>query len=353
MKKALVLLASVILFSLTAAVPAFAQNVMNQADPTVQQIIFPKEIFVGDTANLKFSFRTNIDVYAFVNKYQIKNDVISIDVADENFKSFCNDCTFKKFDIVRNGLNYTIDIVFIPWTTGEIDFDTIDLVSYLYDSEEDSSPDMRFYIDFIPFTISSLSESLGVSTLKPPAPPFTVPGTNYWIWSLIIAIIIILILAGMLTARMPKIIAAYERWKKQAGYSRNAKSAVSSLSKLLRKKSLTDSSFAELWQKIVRRYLNYRFNHSFSSVPSSKITDAIRELTGDMLSAEQEVALMSLSQKFVRTDYIRFAHDSIDSKQLPVEEHKALFMENEKNKLVQETEEFIAALEKEPEEVPF
>ncbi len=352
MKKVFSLLTFVFLLLTGTVQNLSAQNIMNQADPTVQQIIFPKEIYVGDTANLKFSFRTNIDIYAFVNKYAVKNDVISIDVEDEKFKSFCENCTFKKFDIIRNGLNYTIDIVFIPWTTGEVDFDTIDLISYLYE-DEDNPSEMKFYIDFVPFTISSLSESLGVSTLKPPAPPFTVPGTNYWIWSLIIGIVILLILAGMISAKMPKIIAAYERWKKQAGYSRNARIAESSLSKLLRKKSITDSSFAELWQKIVRRYLNYRFNHSFSSVPSSKITNVIRELTGDMLSAEQETALMSLSQKFIRTDYIRFAHDSIDSKQLPVEEHKALFMENEKIKLVQETEEFIAAMEKEPEEVPF
>lgn len=352
MKKVFSLLTFVFLLLTGTVQNLFAQNIMNQADPTVQQIIFPKEIFVGDTANLKFNFRTNIDIYAFVNKYAIKNDVISIDVEDEKFKGFCENCTFKKFDIIRNGLNYTIDIVFIPWTTGEIDFDTIDLMTYLYE-DEDNPSELKFYIDFIPFTISSLSESLGVSTLKPPAPPFTVPGTNYWIWSLIIAIIIILILAGMISAKMPKIIAAYERWKKHAGYSRNARAAVADLSKLLRKKSLNDSSFAELWQKILRRYLNYRFNHSFSSVPSSVIADTIRTLTGDMIPDEQQTALESLSQKFIRTDYIRFAHDSIDSKQLPVEEHKALFMENEKAELVQQTEEIIAALEKEPEEAPF
>lgn len=352
MKKAFSLLTFVLLLLCGTLQNLSAQNIMNQADPTVQQIIFPKEIFVGDTANLKFNFRTNIDIYAFVNKYAVKNDVISIDVEDEKFKSFCENCTFKKFDIIRSGLNYTVDIVFIPWTTGEVDFETIDLISYLYE-DEDNPSELKFYIDFIPFTISSLSESLGVSTLKPPAPPFTVPGTNYWIWSLIIAIVIILILAGMISAKMPKIIAAYERWKKQAGYSRNARVAVVDLSKLLRKKSITDSSFAELWQKIVRRYLNYRFNHSFSSVPSSAITDAIRNLTGEMIPEEQQAALETLSQKFIRTDYIRFAHDSIDSKQLPVEEHKALFMENEKAELVQQTEEIIASLEKEPEEAPF
>lgn len=348
MKKQFFLLTFFFLFLFGAVQNISAQNIMNHSDPTVQQIIIPKEIYVGDTANLKFNFRTNIDLYAFADKVPVKNDVITIDVEDENFTSFCENCTLKKLEIIRNGLNYSIDIVFIPWVTGEIDFETIDLMKYLCNGEE-----MHFYIDFIPFTISSLSESLGVSSLKPPAPPFTVPGTNYWIWSLVIAIIIILILAGMLSARMPKIIAAYERWKKHAGYSRNARSAVVSLTKLIKRKNLEDSMFAEYWQKIVRRYLNYRFNHSFNSVPSSKISESIRNITGDMLSTEQEIALMSLSQIFIRTDYIRFAKDSIDSKQLPVEEHKALFVENEKEKLIQKTEKFISVLEKEPEEVPF
>ena len=48
----------------------------------------------------------------------------------------------------------------------------------------------------------------------------------------------------------------------------------------------------------------------------------------------------------MRTDYIRFASGSIDSKLLPAETHQALFVENEKKSMVAETYKIIDLLEK-------
>lgn len=325
----------------------FAQNVINPNDATVQQILIPKEVFVGDTVNLKYSFRTTVDLFALADKSKIKNDTIVIDPENKQLELYKKFCTIKNIQLIRNGLNYTIDIIFIPWQTGELDFAKLDLTAIL--AEDDVSSEVHFYVDFAPVTVDSLSEYLGVTTLRPPAPPVTVPGTNYWIWSIIILILVILILAGMLSAKMPKIIAAWERWKKMAGYSRNARNAVASLRKLSRKKNCSDKDFGELWQKILRIYLNYRFNYSFNSVPGSLVSDTIRTVTGDMFTDTQQIAIETLSQYFTRTDYIRYAQGSIDSNELPVEEHKAVFADGERKKIYKDTVEVISTLEKNPE----
>ena len=74
----------------------------------------------------------------------------------------------------------------------------------------------------------------------------------------------------------------------------------------------------------------------------AKIFDILNGLAGEKVCE----AIESLSCFFVRTDYIRFASGSIDSKLLPLETHQALFVENEKKSMVAETYKIIDLLEK-------
>ena len=72
-----------------------------------------------------------------------------------------------------------------------------------------------------------------------------------------------------------------------------------------------------------RNIPNSLFGFDFSTVPSSRIAKVISNVTGDMLDEKEESVVMSICAMFVRTDYIRFAQGSIDSKLLPSNEHKA------------------------------
>jgi hypothetical protein len=64
-----------------------------------------------------------------------------------------------------------------------------------------------------------------------------------------------------------------------------------------------------------------------------------------VFTEEEESALDKLSRLFVRTDYIRFAQGSIDSQLLPVEEHRAELLDNERKTIVEETNSIINIFE--------
>ena len=98
---------------------------------------------------------------------------------------------------------------------------------------------------------------------------------------------------------------------------------------------VSDIDFACTWQQIMRTYLEYRFGTSFSSVTARSFASVISSMTGDMLNMEQENAVLSLQGFLQRTDYIRYAGGSIDSLQLPAEEHRAEFMNGERENIIE------------------
>ena len=113
------------------------------------------------------------------------------------------------------------------------------------------------------------------------------------------------------------------------------------------KKKISDSEFCESWQKIVRAYLEFRFKISFASVTGRNIEKKIQTVTGGYMTDRQEENIELLTSLFVRTDYIRFAEGSIDSKMLPMEEHQASFLKGEKKSMISSMHGIIDTFEKE------
>ena len=146
--------------------------------------------------------------------------------------------------------------------------------------------------------------------------------------------LILLILVGIVIARFSLIAKKLIELKENIGFSRNV---VLTKRKLyaLKKKNYSDIEFACAWQQIMRNYLEYRFGNSFASVTASSFVSVISNMTGDMLNMEQENAVFSLQGVFRRTDYIRYAGGSIDSEQLPAEEHRAMFMQGERERIIE------------------
>ncbi len=338
--KKILLAPAVLLFAL---IPSFSEEIPEVELESVSQIMVPKEIFIGDAGQLQYSFRTQADFFAFLNPSLVSENELRLNFENFDFLLEKDSCTIKDAVLFRNGSNYNLCITLIPWKTGRIEFKEFDLLSVCSGKE---SSKFRLMINLNPIQIPSLSEKLGVSNMRSPLPPITLPGTKYLLWLAIFLVILFFVLAAFVIIKLQKIVKKIRFVKNKIGFYRNAKSVKHRLTKLLKQKSnLDDSAFAMEWQKIMRSYLDFRFGAGFASVTGSKIAVYILKITGNLAGEKEFDAIEELSSIFIRTDYIRFASGSIDSQLLPAELHQAVFAENERKSIIEKSFKIIGVFE--------
>ena len=115
---------------------------------------------------------------------------------------------------------------------------------------------------------------------------------------------------------------------------------------LSRNKKNSDIEFCIAWQKIIRSYLTLRLAKNFSCIPSSAISKAIHSaFYADTKEFIPINFISTLSLLFKRTDYIKFAAGSIDSKLQPAVEHETVLSKNERSSIINETVTSIQILE--------
>ncbi len=320
--------------------PAFSQ------EASFKQTLVPKEIYVGDTAQLSYSFQSTVDFYSLAQKgggaAKVEGGILYFDISDGYFSSMESSCSITQLSLRQVGMTYTLVLNFIPWRPGRIDFIPLDM-GRLCSAETDR------LIQLEPVEVLSLSEKLGTGTLRPPSSPLLLPGTNYIVWSLIILLVFLLVLLALFLMNFSSFVKKLVLFKERIGYKRNAFQTKRSLKGLV-KQDIFDSDFAQRWQQIMRTYLNYRFGTRFFSITSKDISREVAQATGDMLDIEQENAVLSIQTLFIRTDYIRYAKDSPDSKKLPVQDHEAAFATGEKERIIDLSLGDIDELENEREE---
>lgn len=339
MKKILLALA-ILLF---AFAPSFSDEIPEVELESVSQIMVPKEIFIGDAGQLQYSFRTQADFFAFLDPSLVSENELKLNFENFDFLAEKDSCTIKDAVLFRNGSNYNLCITLIPWKTGRIEFREFDLFSVCSGKE---SSKFTLMIKLNPIQIPSLAEKLGVSNIRAPAPPITLPGTKYLLWLVILLVILFFVLVALVIIKLQKIVKKIRLIKNKIGFYRNAKSVKHRLTKLLKPKlNLDDSTFAMEWQKIMRSYLDFRFASTFASVTGSKIASYIQKITGNLAEGKELEAIEELSSIFIRTDYIRFASGSIDSQLLPAELHQAVFAENERKSIVEKSFKIIDVFE--------
>ncbi|WP_407398041.1 hypothetical protein [Treponema sp.] len=336
-KLILALLLSVSFFS------GFAQSAGEEEDDSTLQVMVPRDVFIGDSGQIQYSFRSPVDFFAFTETVA-SNETMEIDLKAEDFLEDPLSCLVTKTTLSRTGINYNLCITFVPWKTGIIKFRKFNLEEICVEGKENISAD--FNIELSPVLILSLAEKLGTTTLRPPKAPEVLPYTNYYLWFFLVLAVIVFSLLCTAIIRLPDIIRKWKEIKTRIGFYKNAVKTKRHLNMLLRKK-ITDADFSEQWQMILREYLEYRFKTPFASVTGKNIEFKIMTVTGGMMGDRQERAVEDLTADFVRTNYIRFASGSIDSKRLPVEEHQAGFMKGEKKSLILSTHKIIDAFEKE------
>lgn len=337
----------IIIFSFIAlTVNIYSQSKQSVDLDSVTQVMVPKELYIGDLGQIQYSFRTPVDFFSIADKEKIHGDELSLDVETSYFLQNVEDCSIENIVLVRNGLNYNLCITFKPWKVGKIEFKEFDLLNLCRGKKQDNFKEefSSFNIKISSIEIPSTVEKLNINDIKPPKSPLMLPGTKYIL--LFLAILLIAFLTGIAIAilKLQLIISKYHNFKRRIAYSKNARLTKKELKNLL-KIEMEDKDFAQNWQRIIRKYLEFRFSTPFNAVTGNKIASLISSAVGDLLDTLEFDALEVLSTLFIRTDYIRYAMGSIDSQLLPIESHQAEFLPNEKKELIEKTNSIIDIFE--------
>ena len=285
---------------------------------SVQQILIPKKVYIGDQAELRCTFNSpSTELKQLVNKEnngQTELSLVSLESSDYDIKSVTLSPAGVDF--------YQLSVNFIPWKTGEIQFPplTIDGTDLI--------------IEFHPVQIVSLvsTDSNNATTLRDTASPLLLPGTTYKLYGALTALIIILIVLIRIIIKRKNIQFFLETKRLQRKYKKNKKQTIRALRQLSDETS--DSETAALIQKIMRNYLEVRFDYPFTNATTSELMKGWQKVTGGLLSDSKEEAFGDIAACFIRTDFIRYSKGT-------------QFNANEKSELIQKLIDRIEILEKE------
>lgn len=319
------------LWLLCSAFFAFSQTEANQ-------MVFPKKIHVGDTAELRYTFQSNVDF--FPNEDTISEKMLYLSRLPFAFDN--DDFTLTKAVIQRNGLQYTVVLTFSAWKVGKIDFPQFDLLSAVFGSEST----VPFFIDPQPVEVVSILPKGDDTTLRGIEGPLLVPGTVYVIYAVILLIILMVIFILHTVIRWQVISAKLKERQIMRMYAKNARGALRQFRKLERNSSkINDASFCMAIQQIFRFYLTTRFNRPFETHASDQIDGAFAEIFGEEYNEFLQETVSSLVRIFHRADYIRFAQGSLDSKRYPAEQYATALQEDERKNLIASCRSIVKAFE--------
>lgn len=311
-----------ILFCITICVCAVG---FTEDDTT--QVVMPKTIYVGDRAELSYTFRSAVDFFADMNDSILSR---KIPLKSLPFETDTDDYTILDASLERNGLLYTFRLFFIPWNTGSIDFPMFDISAAVYGGA--AAP---FIIDVQSVEVSSILQDQDEAQLRASMGPLLLPGTMYALYFAALLSVILLIVIFRLVVKRESVRDAYKTWKLLRLYAKNAKELYRSLKRIERAgKKIDDAEFCTELQQLIRRYLDFRFGYRFSAVSSPAIMDTFEKIMADAMSEKTQSGAMSLAAVLRRTDYVRYARGSIDSKKEPAEEFAADLKADERLSLI-------------------
>lgn len=327
MKK--LILSFIVLFAAVSGV--FAQDSENAS-----QVLLPLDVYVGDHAEIRYTFRSAIDFFSGekdLEKKDLLNPFIGL---EDKF-------TVVKAELYRNEMEYTVRFVIIPWKVGNISFPSFDLNRALglvkdeqnaensADGQTVSEPE--FFVALYPVQIKSIVEKTNNHQMMPPVPPIIIPGTTYVIFLIALGAIIFLILFFRFLLKFQTIKQKWLNYLRRMAFKRNAEDALKKIRKLCRNTKVSDIEFCSTLQNITRNYLEFRFDYKFTAVSSSGIRQAFEKICLGDIPSGIAYSVEDLAAMFVRTDYIRYAHDSIDSQLYPPVEHQAALVKTERKSL--------------------
>ena len=313
-------LISAVIFALSGiSAPIFAQS-------DIKQMSFPKHIYIGDTAEIHYTFGSGVDFFPDEESIDEKNLLFST----LPFKSDNNDFTLQKAVIQKNGPLYTVVLIFTPWKTGYIDFPEFDLYAAVFGIST-----IPFIIDPKPVEISSIMVDQDTS-LRPFASPLLFPGTIYFVYIIIAVILGILIFVVQAVIRWQTISDKIKQKKILRRNAKNFRTALRQLKKLEKKSAkINDVIFCTAIQHIFRNYLTVRMGLDFHALTTNQFIPAFNSATCGVVNGFIVDNMEAIVEIFRRMDYVRFAKNSIDSNKLPKEKYAAALHPGEREEILE------------------
>lgn len=290
----------------------------------MNQVVIPKQIFIGDTAELRYSFHNNNPA---LNQLGKKNFRTYSEISLSGFCGFADTTSYsiKNVHLIQTGENYyTISITFIPWKIGNIQLPSYDITAALF---EQVSTIEQVIVDFEPVEVLSIIEQKNLTAeLNAPQNPKLLPGTVYGIYFRIISGIVALIIVIVLLINHKAVNFWIKNQKLKRKYRKNKNAALKNLEKALAdyEQIGNEKEFCEILQKTVRHYLEIRFDYPFTNVTASELVVKYYEITLGLLSDEKNEAIEEIGSVFIRTDFIRYANNFKDEEKFTKAEGKQI-----------------------------
>ena len=294
---------------------------------TPQQILVPKKVYIGDTAELQCTFNSGSAALKEITVNGIAELSLVSYPADKENTSY----DIKSIQVAPAGVDfYRLTISFVPWETGDLQFPPLTL------EEADLT------LEFQPVQIVSLisTDNTNATTLRDTAAPLLLPGTAYKLYGFLAIFILVLIITIRIIVKRQSLLFYINNKRLLRKYKKNKKLAIKQLKQILAADSNskhpkpTDQQTAERVQKIMRNYLEVRFDYPFTRAAASEMMRGWQTATKDLLSDTKEEAFGDIAASFIRTDFIRFSKDGA-------------FNQEEKKELIEKLINRIEILEKE------
>lgn len=261
-----------------------------------QQILIPKKVYIGDTAELRCTFNSP-DPFL---KQLTSSGTAELPLVSQSAESQ-EEYVIKNISLSPSGIDfYQLTITFIPWKTGEL----------LFPSMEIEGSDI--VLEFQPIQIVSLiaNENTNTSTIRDTAAPLLLPGTTYKLYGTLSVFVIFLLICIRIILKRKNILFYINQKRLLKKYKKNKKQTIRNLYKIADEAEaakIDDQTAAENLQKSLRTYLEIRFDYPFTHTVASEIMQGWQTATGGLLSDTKTEAFGNIAASFIRTDFIRYS----------------------------------------------
>ena len=261
-----------------------------------QQILIPKKVYIGDTAELRCTFNSPDPIL----KQLTSSGIAELPLVSQSAESQ-EEYVIKNISLSPSGIDfYQLTITFIPWKTGDL----------LFPSMEIEGSDI--VLEFQPIQIVSLiaNENTNTSTIRDTAAPLLLPGTTYKLYGTLSGFVIFLIICIRIILKRKNILFYINQKRLLKKYKKNKKQTIRNLYKIADEAEaakIDDQTAAENLQKSLRTYLEIRFDYPFTHTVASEIMQGWQTATGGLLSDTKTEAFGNIAASFIRTDFIRYS----------------------------------------------
>ena len=261
-----------------------------------QQILIPKKVYIGDTAELRCTFNSP-DPFL---KQLTSSGTAELPLVSQSTEPQ-EEYVIKNISLSPSGIDfYQLTITFIPWKTGDL----------LFPSMEIEGSDIVLEFQTIQIVSLIANENTNTSTIRDTAAPLLLPGTTYKLYGTLSVFVIFLLICIRIILKRKNILFYINQKRLLKKYKKNKKQTIRNLYKIADEAEaakIDDQTAAENLQKSLRTYLEIRFDYPFTHTVASEIMQGWQTATGGLLSDTKTEAFGNIAASFIRTDFIRYS----------------------------------------------